>query len=395
MKLKYWHAVVVMLSLLVVGTQPALGTRYIPTDTSIGDWDEINRIYTLTADVSETIQIDEDNLTLDGAGHTVSGAGTGNGINLGGRTEVTVKNISVEGFYRGIFLNESNNNTVTGSFTNNHTGILVLNSSSNILTGNTASNNATGIYLHNGCTANTVAGNTTLNNTAGIVLRNSSNNTLSGNTTSYNQFGIQVFGTNSIYSDGLFSRHNTLRDNTVSYNDPYGLVLGFDSSDSTIFNNNFIENYLQISVDASSTGNLFNMDKPTGGNYWSDHMDPDANGDGIVDVPYAFSGGPDNLPWTQADGWLVRTPQEQIAQIIVDVLDLNLQQGIENGLDVKLDAASRALDDLSEHNDVAAINALQAFINAVQAQSDSKIPQADAAALIAKAQKIIDCLRRS
>jgi len=37
---------------------------------------------------------------------------------------------------------------------------------------------------------------------------------------------------------------------------------------------------------------------------------------------------------------------------------LNLQSGIENGLDAKLDAALKAIDDLNENNDVAAINTL-------------------------------------
>ena len=48
--------------------------------------------------------------------------------------------------------------------------------------------------------------------------------------------------------------------------------------------------------------------------------------------------------------------------------------------------------DLNENNDVAAVNSLEAFINAVQAQRGNKIPEADADALIAAAQQIIDLL---
>ncbi|NIV30687.1 MAG: hypothetical protein GWN58_14665, partial [Anaerolineae bacterium] len=54
---------------------------------------------------------------------------------------------------------------------------------------------------------------------------------------------------------------------------------------------------------------------------------------------------------------------ELLQRLIADVVALNLQQGISNSLDSKLDAAVEALDDLKENNDVAAINALQAFIN--------------------------------
>jgi hypothetical protein len=52
----------------------------------------------------------------------------------------------------------------------------------------------------------------------------------------------------------------------------------------------------------------------------------------------------------------------------------------------------RALDDLNENNDVAAINALQAFINSVEAQRGIHIAEADADALIAAAQQTITML---
>ena len=81
-----------------------------------------------------------------------------------------------------------------------------------------------------------------------------------------------------------------------------------------------------------------------------------------------------------------------LEQLIQDVEDLNLQQGIDNSLDAKLDAVIQALQDVNENNDVAASNALQAFINAVQAQSGNHISAAHADALIAKAQAIIDLL---
>jgi hypothetical protein len=64
-------------------------------------------------------------------------------------------------------------------------------------------------------------------------------------------------------------------------------------------------------------------------------------------------------------------------------------------LDAKLVAALQTLEDVNENNDKVAINTLEAFINAVEAQSDSKIPKANADALITKAQQIIYCLSGS
>jgi hypothetical protein len=73
-------------------------------------------------------------------------------------------------------------------------------------------------------------------------------------------------------------------------------------------------------------------------------------------------------------------------------VQLNLHQGISNSLDGKLDAALDALEDMKNNNDVAARNTLAAFINAVEAQSGAKIPVAQADALIAAAQHILDQL---
>ena len=75
--------------------------------------------------------------------------------------------------------------------------------------------------------------------------------------------------------------------------------------------------------------------------------------------------------------------------LIVDVVALNLHNGITNNLDAKLDAVVRALDDLNQNNDVAACGALQAFIIVVATQSGNLIPVDDAIALIDATQQII------
>jgi hypothetical protein len=81
-----------------------------------------------------------------------------------------------------------------------------------------------------------------------------------------------------------------------------------------------------------------------------------------------------------------------VLDLMQNVIDLNLQQGIENGLVAKLEAAMQSLDDINANNDVAPVNTLEAFINAVEAQRGTKITEADADALIAAAQEIIALL---
>ena len=86
------------------------------------------------------------------------------------------------------------------------------------------------------------------------------------------------------------------------------------------------------------------------------------------------------------------TPLILLEQLMEDVVMLNLNRGIENSLDAKLDAVLNALDDVNANNDQAAINVLQAFINAVEAQSGNHITVGQADDLIASAQAIIDLL---
>jgi hypothetical protein len=81
-------------------------------------------------------------------------------------------------------------------------------------------------------------------------------------------------------------------------------------------------------------------------------------------------------------------PVAAIEDLAVTVFDMNLQNGIENSLDSKLDAALAALEDANVNNDGAACNSLSAFISAVEAQRNKKITNAQADQLIASAQEI-------
>jgi parallel beta-helix repeat protein len=81
-------------------------------------------VYTLTGDINSVddgIQIDRNNMTLDGAGHTVQGADSRSnfGIYLPGNSNITIRNLVVKSFLEGIYLSNSSNisiwnNTVTG-----------------------------------------------------------------------------------------------------------------------------------------------------------------------------------------------------------------------------------------------------------------------------------------
>ena len=85
-------------------------------------------------------------------------------------------------------------------------------------------------------------------------------------------------------------------------------------------------------------------------------------------------------------------PLEMLAELGEMVEELGLSKGIENSLLAKVEAAIGVLEDDNEKNDGAAVNVLGAFINAVEAQTGKKIPELQAAALIAEAAVIIEAL---
>ena len=93
-----------------------------------------------------------------------------------------------------------------------------------------------------------------------------------------------------------------------------------------------------------------------------------------------------------ADKLIQGTPEEAVRALIAQVVALNLEQGISNNLDAKRVTVVAALDDLQIGNEVAAIIALQAFINSVEAQRGIHLPEAEADSLIAKAQQAIALL---
>jgi parallel beta-helix repeat protein len=127
-------------------------------------------------------------------------------------------------------------------------------------------------------------------------------NTIAGNNVSNNGLSILI----SDHSD-----NNTILENYVSNND-YGILL-FSSNNTKVYHNNFIDNTQQVLL-SQSFNTAWDDGYPSGGNYWSDHVEVDLysgehqdqlGGDGIVDIPYVIDGSnrdnyPLMSPWTPA-----------------------------------------------------------------------------------------------
>jgi parallel beta-helix repeat protein len=170
-----------------------------------------------------------------------------------------------------------------------------LNSKGNTISKNVVSDSARGIYL-NISENNKLSGNNVTNNKEyGIASQNSNGTLLSGNLVFDNARGI-YFGR----SDG-----NTLTGNTVRNNNVYGLYICGASDRNTIYDNYFNDTNMTIK---NGTGNAYNSTKTAGtnivggpyigGNYWAK---PDGTGfsqtavdkdeDGISDSAYTRISG--------------------------------------------------------------------------------------------------------
>jgi parallel beta-helix repeat protein len=152
-----------LVSLSRISIVRASGIIYIRDDGSVEGTDKIQRdgnVYTFTNNIYDNIRVERDNIVVDGAGYILQGTGSGTGIELENRSNVTVKNLEIKAFNDGIWLLEASDNTLIGN--------------------KITTNNQWGIRL-SGFSNNNVSGNTLINNGYGILVMSSDNNTISGN----------------------------------------------------------------------------------------------------------------------------------------------------------------------------------------------------------------------
>jgi len=315
-------------------------------------------IYKLTGDIVHyTLDIQCDNIILDGQGHTIQGKSSrikgfddgNNGIITDGQKNVTIKNINFEQGQTGIRVSSSSNLTVVNNTFSNgiYTGITLQESTQILIENNSFVN------LH-----------TDIGDPA--VMLDGSKITFKNNMVSGSSYGVKIIGSSNVISENTIecilpiqmddATSNILSMNKISGpanwadKDPFtggegialfrwcnnNLIIGnnltgfggqairtvFSCSNNTFYGNYFENNEFAIALQDGAVNNTFYgntfrkdsckiaindgvegtlWDNGTIGNYWSDYNGTDSNDNGIGDIPYIVYG----YKWdTDIDGFV-------------------------------------------------------------------------------------------
>lgn len=232
------------------------------------------------------------------------------GIKLIGRSYCFIENNHINGSRIGIYVrNSSKIRIISNNITYSVESVRLSLSSNNYIKANIIADHSYGVLLDTASNYNLIAHNIMANGGRGLHLQYWSSN-------------------NTVYNNRLMNNDRAI-----------GLT---QSQNNTIFHNSFIDNTDQAWVASTSLNNKWNVEWPTGGNYWSDHVgDDEENGeyqdqpgsDGICDTYYEVDSGnidkyPLMGPCNGFDVWLGMLSDEitVISNSTVSAFEMNATQ---------------------------------------------------------------------
>lgn len=251
--------------------------------------------------VDGTANIQIINNTIEG-NETVRSPDRGNGIHLYNVTGALVKGNEIWHTRDGIYMDTSNGNELNGNYLHDlRYGIHYMYSYTNIVTKNHTKNTRTGYALmqskfltvtdnisendvNYGMLMNFITKSTIENNRV-IGVQNMRNPQMQHAQQRYQPEGKALFIYNSLFNK---IHNNILADSDI------GIHLTAGSEDNTFTGNAFVSNTKQVKYVANRTQDWSVQQQ---GNYWSDYLGWDMDGDGIGDVAYEPNDGVDRLLW--------------------------------------------------------------------------------------------------
>jgi len=275
-------------------------TIIVEAGTYNEEWVSVNKQVSLVGDNQKTLVyysgavgfiVTADNAHICGFTIVSNEALQGYAISISSVTGCVVEDNSLEDNLVGISVTgSSSGNTISGNILNhNERSIELFNSPSNTISNNNITSALVSAISLDESSGNTVSGNRISNLADGmgaLMLWASSNNVISRNV---------LYGGNPMLLLG--SSDNVLSNNFV-VDSEYGIVVGL-SSNNEIYSNYFI-NVAHPIMDtdiSEGTPSTNSWDNGSKGNYWSDYVGTDSNGDGIGDTPHIlYENNQDNFP---------------------------------------------------------------------------------------------------
>lgn len=207
----------------------------------------------------------------------------GNGIQLYNTTGARIIDNRISYTRDGLYVDVSHHAVFRGNHLHHaRYGTHYMNSYYNVWENNDSHHNRGGLALME-ARHQTVRNNRAwANSDHGIMLRTLQYSVVEGNVVAGNQRGFFIYN----------SQFNRVRDNLVIDNH-VGVHLWAGSVDNSVEENDFIANRQQIRY-------VSNRDTPWGeklGNYWSNYLGWDRDGNGIGDIPYEANDMVDRLSW--------------------------------------------------------------------------------------------------
>ena len=227
----------------------------------------------------------------------------GNGIQLYNTDGAQIIANEISFARDGIYVDVSNHAIFRGNRIHNvRYGTHYMNSNDNLWENNESYFNRGGLALMM-VKRNTVRGNKVWGNSDhGIMLRTMQDSLVENNIVSGNSRGFFIY-------DAEF---NVLRNNLVIANH-VGIHLWAGSVNNQVYGNDFIANREQIRYVAAKDENWGGKI----GNYWSNYLGWDRDGDGIGDIPYEASDVVDRLTWrTPMTKLLLNSPAVQTLRMV-------------------------------------------------------------------------------
>jgi parallel beta-helix repeat protein len=303
-------ATIITLALLIslvaglqVGKTQSLVTITIKHDGSVEGTDKIQNVggnYVFLSTIYGSIEVEKENITIDGAGYSLLGFGSSIGIRINRLSDIKIVNMEVRGFQDGIKIIDEYGHIQGVSYSRN------INISSCTIKGNSRGivTEGTGSFIFN----NSISGN----EFEGIRFSRSLGNKVSNNIITGSNLGI--FASYSHWNEimesliigngmGIGMDHsveNQIIKNTFKENHVTAIELNI-CSNYKIYRNNFINNInprekgLQVSLPGIGTKDNIaapnEWDNGSEGNYWSDYKTrypnaTESGSSGIGDTPF-------------------------------------------------------------------------------------------------------------